>query len=66
MEGELWWEGLLRPHGWAGFQRSVTLTIAQQASKEWIEQSGTSDAPEAKALRQRIQALFERNQGTMN
>ena len=21
MEGELWWEGLLRPHGWAGFQR---------------------------------------------
>ena len=21
MEGELWWEGLLRPHSWAGFQR---------------------------------------------
>jgi len=43
-----------------------TLTIAQQASKDWIEQSGTSDTPEARALRQRIQKLFERNQGTMN
>ena len=43
-----------------------TLTLAQQASKDWIEQAGSSDAPEAKALRARIQALFERNQGTMN
>ena len=43
-----------------------TLTLAQQASKDWIEQSGTADTPEAKALRQRIQTLFERNQGTLN
>ena len=21
-EGELWWEGLLRPHSWTGFQRA--------------------------------------------
>ena len=43
-----------------------TLTLAQQASKEWIDSYGASDAPEAKALRARIQGLFERNQGTMN
>ena len=43
-----------------------TLTIAQTASKDWIEQYGDSDTPEAHALRQRIQVLFERNQGTMN
>ena len=43
-----------------------TLTLAQQASKEWIEVYGESDAPEAKALRARIKGLFERSQGTMN
>ena len=43
-----------------------TLTIAQQASKEWIERHGASDTPEAKALRARIQTLFERSEGTMN
>ena len=43
-----------------------TLTIAQTASKDWIEQYGDSGTPEAHALRQRIQVLFERNQGTMN
>ena len=43
-----------------------TLTVAQQASKDWIEGSGTADTPEARALRQRIQSLFQRNQGTMN
>ena len=43
-----------------------TLSVAQQASRDWIEQQGTADTPEARALRQRIQKLFERNQGTMN
>ena len=43
-----------------------TLTIAQQASKDWIERHGTADTPEAKALRSRIQTLFERSEGTMN
>ena len=43
-----------------------TLTIAQQASKDWIERHGTADTPEAKALRARIQTLFERSEGTMN
>ena len=43
-----------------------TLSQAQQASKDWIERSGTADTPEAKALRSRIQTLFQRNQGTMN
>ena len=43
-----------------------TLKDAQQASAEWIEESGTSDAPEAIALRQRIAALFARSEGTMN
>ncbi|MBE6951564.1 MAG: ATP-dependent DNA helicase RecG [Ruminococcaceae bacterium] len=43
-----------------------TLTLAQQASKDWIERHGTSDTPEAKALRARIQTLFERSEGTMN
>ena len=43
-----------------------TLTVAQQASKEWIESHGDSGTPEAKALRRRIKALFDRNQGTMN
>lgn len=43
-----------------------TLSQAQAASKEWIEEYGTSDSPEAKALRGRIQTLFERSEGTMN
>ena len=43
-----------------------TLTIAQQASRDWIERHGTADTPEAKALRSRIQILFERSEGTMN
>ena len=43
-----------------------TLTVAQQASKDWIERHGTADTPEAKALRARIQTLFERSEGTMN
>ena len=43
-----------------------TLTVAQQASKDWIERHGTADTPEAKALRNRIQTLFERSEGTMN
>ncbi len=43
-----------------------TLKDAQQASKEWIETAGTSDTPEAKALRDRIGELFARAEGTMN
>ena len=43
-----------------------TLTVAQQASRDWIERHGTADTPEAKALRARIQTLFERSEGTMN
>ena len=43
-----------------------TLTIAQNAAKDWIEQYGQSDLPEAHALRRRIQTLFERAEGTMN
>ena len=43
-----------------------TLTIAQQASKDWIERHGTDDTPEARSLRSRIQTLFERSEGTMN
>ena len=43
-----------------------TLTRAQQASKDWIEQFGTSDRPESRALRERIGVLFARTQGTMN
>ena len=43
-----------------------TLTLAQQASKEWIERWGASDRPESKALRRRIGALFERSQLGMN
>lgn len=43
-----------------------TLSQAQAASKTWIEEYGTSDSPEAKALRGRIQTLFERSEGTMN
>ena len=43
-----------------------TLKDAQVASAQWIETQGTSDAPEAVALRQRIGDLFRRAEGTMN
>ncbi|MBR4290563.1 MAG: ATP-dependent DNA helicase RecG [Oscillospiraceae bacterium] len=43
-----------------------TLKDAQAASTKWIEESGTSDAPEAAALRSRISELFHRAEGTMN
>ena len=43
-----------------------TLKDAQQASAAWIEEYGTSDAPEAEALRHRIGELFSRAEGTMN
>ena len=39
---------------------------AQQASADWIDACGTSDTPEAKALRERIGELFARSDGTMN
>ncbi len=43
-----------------------TLSIAQSASRDWIEQHGDADTPEGHALRQRIRTLFERSEGTMN
>ncbi len=43
-----------------------TLKQAQAASAQWIDQYGTSDSPEAQALRERIGELFARSQGTMN
>ena len=43
-----------------------TLKDAQTASAKWIDESGTSDAPEAVALRARIGELFKRADGTMN
>ena len=43
-----------------------TLKDAQAASARWIEESGTSDRPEAVALRSRIGELFTRAEGTMN
>ena len=43
-----------------------TLTVAQQASKDWIEGHGAEDTPEAIALRDRIGDLFTRAEGTMN
>jgi len=43
-----------------------TLKEAQAASAEWIDAYGTSDAPEAVALRERIGDLFQRAEGTMN
>ena len=43
-----------------------TLKDAQAASAEWIDAYGTSDAPEAVALRNRIGELFRRAEGTMN
>ena len=42
------------------------LKDAQRASARWIEESGTADTAEAKALRERIGELFLRAQGTMN
>ena len=44
----------------------ATLKQAQEASAKWIDESGTSDAPEAKELRRRISELFHRAEGTMN
>ena len=43
-----------------------TLKEAQEASAQWIDESGTSDLPEAVALRARIRELFRRADGTMN
>ncbi len=43
-----------------------TLKQAQSASARWIEEYGTSDTPEARALRARITELFDRAEGTMN
>jgi len=43
-----------------------TLKDAQAASAAWIDAEGTSDTPEAKALRDRIGELFLRAEGTMN
>ena len=43
-----------------------TLKDAQTASAQWIDQCGTSDEPEAVALRARIGELFARAEGTMN
>ncbi len=43
-----------------------TLKQAQAASAQWIEEYGTSDRPEARALRERIGELFTRAEGTMN
>ncbi len=43
-----------------------TLKDAQAASARWINEYGTSDTPEAAALRERIGELFHRAEGTMN
>ena len=43
-----------------------TLKDAQQASAQWIDESGTADTPEAIALRARIADLFQRAEGTIN
>ena len=43
-----------------------TLKDAQEASAQWIDESGTSGLPEAVALRSRIGELFKRAEGTMN
>ena len=43
-----------------------TLQDAQAASAQWIDADGTSDSPEAIALRARIGDLFHRAEGTMN
>ncbi|MDO5401675.1 MAG: ATP-dependent DNA helicase RecG [Eubacteriales bacterium] len=43
-----------------------TLKQAQAASARWIDDHGTEDTPEALALRDRVQELFSRAEGTMN
>ncbi len=43
-----------------------TLKDAQAASAQWIDTEGSSDTPEARALRQRIGTLFQRSEGTLN
>ena len=43
-----------------------TLKDAQAASARWIDLEGTSNTPEAIALRERIGTLFQRADGTMN
>ena len=43
-----------------------TLKDAQAASTKWIDTEGTSNTPEAIALRERIGTLFQRAEGTMN
>ena len=43
-----------------------TLKDAQAASAQWIDDFGTSDTPEANALRSRIAILFATIEGTMN
>ncbi len=43
-----------------------TLKDAQTASARWIDAEGSSDSPEARALRSRIGTLFQRAEGTMN
>ncbi len=43
-----------------------TLKQAQTASAAWIDEHGSDDTAEAKALRDRISDLFQRSQGTMN
>ena len=43
-----------------------TLKDAQAASAKWIDTEGTSNTPEAIALRERISTLFQRAEGTMN
>lgn len=44
----------------------ATLKQAQEASAQWIDCFGSSDAPVAVALRERIGDLFLRAEGTMN
>ena len=42
------------------------LKQAQQASAQWIDREGSTDTPEAEALRARVAELFRRSEGTMN
>ncbi len=43
-----------------------TMRDAQAASAQWIDLWGTSETPEANALRRRVEELFRRGEGTMN
>ncbi len=43
-----------------------TLTLAQQASRQWIDAQGTQDTPEAHALRARVADLFENGDVGLN